>query len=485
MRSRPPVPALVVPLVVGLALSGCPSRTPPAPSYADVRIDDVPFERQKPDFCGEACASMWLQALGKTVDQDFVFDHTGLEPRQARGAYTRELIVALQALGFVTGEGWHTVERRRADEQLEAELAALIADLEAGVPSIVCMHYGDRRGAPEHFRLVLGYDAATDEVLYHEPAEDDGAYRRMARTTFLQLWPLKYDADEWTVIRLRLEPGELAETRVDTTFTAADYTQHVIELLPRVPDGFTVLVEPPFVVIGDESPEYVQSRAENTVRWATRMLKQDYFEREPGEILDIWLFQDEDSYLEHNRSLFDEEPDTPYGYYSSKHEALVMNIATGGGTLVHEIVHPFVAANIPDCPAWINEGLGSLYEQCGEQDGHIHGFVNWRLPGLQEHIAAGDLPSIEALAAMDDDTFYGPGSGTHYAMARYLLYYLQEHGLLRPFVHDYMEHQDRDPTGYRHLVRALGEPDMDEFTREWTSFVSGLRFPPKVEVEAG
>ena len=40
-----------------------------------------------------------------------------------------------------------------------------------------------------------------------------------------------------------------------------------------------------------------------------------------------------------------------------------MNIATGGGTLVHEIVHPFMAANFEQCPSWFNEGLGSLYEQ--------------------------------------------------------------------------------------------------------------------------
>ena len=41
---------------------------------------------------------------------------------------------------------------------------------------------------------------------------------------------------------------------------------------------------------------------------------------------------------------------TPYGYYSAAHRALIMNIATGGGTLVHEIVHPFVRANFPQMP---------------------------------------------------------------------------------------------------------------------------------------
>ncbi len=65
-----------------------------------------------------------------------------------------------------------------------------------------------------------------------------------------------------------------------------------------------------------------------------------------------------------------------------------MDISTGGGTLVHEIVHPFIEANFPNCPPWLNEGLGSLYEQSGEVQGRIHGFTNWRLHGLQADIKA-------------------------------------------------------------------------------------------------
>ncbi len=36
----------------------------------------------------------------------------------------------------------------------------------------------------EHFRLIIGYDAKTDEIIYHEPAEDKGAGRRMSRKQF-------------------------------------------------------------------------------------------------------------------------------------------------------------------------------------------------------------------------------------------------------------------------------------------------------------
>ena len=119
------------------------------------------------------------------------------------------------------------------------------------------------------------------------------------------------------------------------------------------------------------------------MKWAVDRLKALYFQRDPEFIIDIWLFRDRESYEEHAEKLFGDKPYTPYGYYSAQHRALVMNIATGGGTLVHEIVHPFMAANFAACPSWINEGLASLYEQSGEENGQIKGFVNWRLDGLQ------------------------------------------------------------------------------------------------------
>src|SRR5690606_32235976 len=140
------------------------------------------------------------------------------------------------------------------------------------------------------------------------------------------------------------------------------FAQHVMELRRRLPAGFEVRVEPPFVVVGDGGRGAVARAAEGTVRWAVRHLKRAYFDRDPARILDVWLFKDARSYHHHTAALFGHDPSTPYGYYSPAAGALVMNIATGGGTLVHEIVHPFMEACFPDCPAWINEGLGSLYE---------------------------------------------------------------------------------------------------------------------------
>ena len=255
------------------------------------------------------------------------------------------------------------------------------------------------------------------------------------------------------------------------------FAEHLRALQAKVPEGFTVVVEPPFVVIGDEAPDVVRSRAERTVRWAVQRLKALYFEKDPDRILDIWLFKDKASYERHVREIFGDDPTTPFGYFSHAHGALIMNIATGGGTLVHEIVHPFVAANFPECPAWFNEGLGTLYEQSSERDGRIVGLTNWRLKGLQKTIRAGKAPSFKALTATSDYQFYNEDKGTHYAEARYLCYWLQEKGLLVTFYREFRAGAKDDPTGYETLKRVLGEEDMDAFQKRWEAFVLGLRFP--------
>src|SRR5690242_5606955 len=74
--------------------------------------------------------------------------------------------------------------------------------------------------------------------------------------------------------------------------TNAAFTEHLAELAKQVPAGFTVILQPPFVVLGDESPDVVRRRAIQTVKWAVDKLKQDYFQRDPPEIINIWLFKD-------------------------------------------------------------------------------------------------------------------------------------------------------------------------------------------------
>ena len=121
----------------------------------------------------------------------------------------------------------------------------------------------------------------------------------------------------------------------------------------------------------------------------------------------------------------------------------------------------------------LNEGLGSLFEQSAEKDGHIVGLTNWRLSGLKKAIDRGDMMSFNGLTHLDTDAFYRDDRGVNYAESRYLLYYLQQHDLLHAFYRSFRAARLTDPSGYK----TLGEGDMNAFTSRWSTFVNELVFP--------
>ena len=463
-------------LVVTVLFFLCVCAAEAASTGGSVVIKDVPHVRQKPDFCGEACIAMALNKLGYKVTQDHVFNLAGVDPAFGRGCVTGEMVQVLKRIGFDPGMVWYRIRPTNAPREVEAQWQALLGGLRRAVPAIVCMRTSNEADASEHFRLILGYDAATDEVLYHEPAMDNGAYQRMKRETFLSLWPLKYKPSEWIVIRMSLVVRRINVGTPATGFTAADFAQHVIALKPKVPEGFTLVVQPPFVILGDEPADAVRTRATSTVKWFSDKVRALYFKKDPPAIYDVWLFRDNESYRKYSEELFDHEPTTPFGYFSHAHGALVMNIGTGGGTLCHEMVHAFMPSNFPDCPSWFNEGLASLYEQCDERGG----LTNWRLAGLQKAIRGDKLPMFKTLCATTPDSFYSSSRGNNYAQARYLCYYLQEHDLLVKYYHAFVKNADDDPGGYKTLKAVLGLSDDDEmktFQEQWEQWVLTLRFP--------
>lgn len=76
-----------------------------------------------------------------------------------------------------------------------------------------------------------------------------------------------------------------------------------------------------FVVAGDGGQRAVERCAAQTVRWAARLLQQDFFAKAPDRVLEIWLFDGPTSYRKHARELFGDTPTSSYGYYSPAHGA--------------------------------------------------------------------------------------------------------------------------------------------------------------------
>lgn len=470
---RPGLALLLTWLVVGQALAE-------GPTLKSVRIAGIPHIQQKPDFCGEACVAMYCDKLGVPIGQGDVFTASGLDPALGRGCWTRELSAAVKRLGFKPGSVWYSVKISDADpkggKQLEALFARMHAELRAGYPSIVCMRYGFSPGATEHFRLITGYDAAKDEVIYHEPAVADGADRRMSRADFLKLWPLKYRKDRWTVVMLTMQAEQLRPPTVSASqlYTEADYAQHVRALKKKLPSGFNIVMSKPFVVIGDEPLDTVKMRSQRTVQWAVTRLKKAYFTKDPTRILNIWLFKDKASYEKHCKQLFGFAPHTPFGFYSDTHGALVMNIATGGGTLVHELTHALMEPDFPEAPTWFDEGLASLHEQCSIGEDRIVGRVNWRRPALRAALDARRLRPLRKLITKRD--FRTNNKGLNYAHARYFVFYMQERGLLGAFYRRFRDtHRPGRPTDVACVERTFGQ-GLDEIDRAFRAWLRTLRY---------
>ena len=236
--------------------------------------------------------------------------------------------------------------------------------------------------------------------------------------------------------------------------------------------GYTILVEPPFVVIGDYAAKDVKRTTTGFLREKLALLEKDFFTKRPDKLLEVWLFKNERSFRKGAKKFFGDAPDTPYGYYSPDHNALVMN-ASGLGTLSHELVHPYMEANFPDVPSWFNEGLASLFEYPGERKGHIIGNVNWRLPNLKKEIKAKTLPKLSVLLSTTTDEFYGAEYDA-YAYARYLMYYLQEQGKLQEFYKTFLADK-KDLTGASALKKVLGE-DLETFEPKWRKWVLAIPY---------
>ncbi len=241
-------------------------------------------------------------------------------------------------------------------------------------------------------------------------------------------------------------------------------------------DDCHVISRPPFVLAGDMSVASLEKWRHDTIAPAAEAMANCYFHVPPSEPITVLLFTGEASYNHYAERLFNEHDISVYGYYKPDNRTLVMNIGTGGGTLVHELTHALIAFDFPQVPDWFNEGLASLHEQCRFRDGDdgpwIEGVENWRLPGLQAAIRKQRLRSVESLLVSDD--FRGADEGSNYAEARYLCLYLQRKDKLKSFYREFHARQQTDPRGAKSLLKQFPGKTWGELDRDFQTWVLTL-----------
>jgi hypothetical protein len=266
--------------------------------------------------------------------------------------------------------------------------------------------------------------------------------------------------------------AEKARVEAEVLAKRSQYTADALRA--RLGDDCSLIVRSPFVVAGDMTEKQLQTWYDQTIAPAARAMAYSYFKKPPTEPITVLLFSKEEPYDHYAKKLFNDEKVSVYGYYKPDKKTLVMNIDTGGGTLVHELTHALIVYDFPDVPDWFNEGLASLHEQCRFRPAGqgLEGLVNWRLPGLKSAIKANRLGSLETL--MNDDDFRGADIGVNYAQARYFCLYLQEKNLLVRFYERFRARHQDDPQGVATARAVLGDQEWSKIDAEFRDWAMGL-----------
>jgi hypothetical protein len=149
----------------------------------------------------------------------------------------------------------------------------------------------------------------------------------------------------------------------------------------------------------------------------------------PDEHVKLLIYSNEDRYRTEAAKLGPVISD--WGFYMPDQRTAIANVGASIGNLRHELVHPLIGDDYPAIPAWLNEGIASLY---GSAKLGKHGFtflVNYRLRDLQKALKANRLPSLAELTTTTAaDVEGGKDAMMYYAYARYVLFYVDQKGKL-------------------------------------------------------
>jgi hypothetical protein len=245
-----------------------------------------------------------------------------------------------------------------------------------------------------------------------------------------------------------------------------------------------VIIRPPCVLGGNLSEAALDRHYADTIVPTARALFVSYVDREPTQPITLLLFAGDAAYRQHAQRLDGRHTVNYHGYYLREQRRALLNVATGRGTLAHELTHACVHEDFQRMPEWFDEGLAALHEESEfSADGlRLIGQTNWRLYYLLEALAHDELPPLAALVTRG--TVRGGHEAIDYAHARYFCLYLQQRGLLEPFYRKFRDAVEQDSTGDRTLCRLLGVTSLAEIEGDFRQWIAALE-PVPLQQAAG
>lgn len=240
----------------------------------------------------------------------------------------------------------------------------------------------------------------------------------------------------------------------------------------QLPADWNISIHEPYVVAGDCSLDQLTHYFHDTIAPTARALSIQYFDSEPLWPVTVLLCSSEENYRECHRCLGGRDRSEYAGIYSRSDHRLVVNTATGDGTLAHELTHALAHADFQELPEWLDEGLASLHEECEFSDDGLRlvGRENWRGQALWNAHQRRELRSV---ADMIGEKFGAEDPAVDYAQARYFCLFLQSRNLLEAYYRKCRNSTSRD--GLSVLTDLLGTTDLKSIDTQFLTWMQGLR----------
>ena len=238
----------------------------------------------------------------------------------------------------------------------------------------------------------------------------------------------------------------------------------------------SLIVKPPFVVASDVSHVEAERYCVETAQPALNALQAGFSFMPPKHPVTIVLFSNAGEYVRYCATLTGKSSgqNSVYGIYDPNSRTIVVNLNSGDGTIVHELVHALADGEKAGIPLWLNEGIASLHEHCrlSRSSGvpRIMPLHNWRLRILRKAIVEGSLPPVTELT--DSASYHQERESLFYAHARYFCFYLHDLGLLEELYSAFRNNHEDDPTGKLALKSQFPGwqwPKLEADFKEWVS----------------
>lgn len=129
------------------------------PASQDVKvIENVPFVRQKDNFCGPAAMASVMSFYGQDISQDAISKE--VYTPKLRGALISDMENFAREMGYQA-------------ETKNADLNGLISVVEEGIPAILIVDLGKWVASVPHYYVLYGYNKDKSTFLLHTGFKSD------------------------------------------------------------------------------------------------------------------------------------------------------------------------------------------------------------------------------------------------------------------------------------------------------------------------